>query len=286
MEVSEDYFYVTLPSNSSMDLYPQNKANHFTTKLHKPLKLDGDWDVGLSEISYPRTWYNVLPSDKMEWTVYSTASYHPDLGESLTTRINQHLLPVGNYKMQNYTLPTGVYKSIQTLVYQFRQTMRDGIGNKHNAINVFENTTTKTLTLAIGGRHHIWMSRPLAEAMGLPEENIETPLGPGRYYGKRMVNISPNLHSMYVYSDLIRPRHVGDTAAPLLRTVPLESSGNTPENQNVVFNHIYFLPIIRHDIPTIEIDIRDDIGRPVPFEDSRLLVTLVFRRRVSGGFHW
>ena len=38
-------FYVTLPSNSSMDCYPDN---------------EGDWEVGLTEISFPSDVENVL----------------------------------------------------------------------------------------------------------------------------------------------------------------------------------------------------------------------------------
>jgi hypothetical protein len=49
-------FYVTLPSNSSYEFYPDNKLNNFTTKLHSTIKLDGDYEVGLVDISYPQNW--------------------------------------------------------------------------------------------------------------------------------------------------------------------------------------------------------------------------------------
>ena len=42
----ESEFYVTLPGNSS-------------TKLPRTLQLDGEWEVGLVEIDYPHTWYNI-----------------------------------------------------------------------------------------------------------------------------------------------------------------------------------------------------------------------------------
>ena len=52
-------FYVILPSTSSSQLFPDNKLSSFTTNLHTPLRLNGDWEVALVEINYPRTWYNV-----------------------------------------------------------------------------------------------------------------------------------------------------------------------------------------------------------------------------------
>jgi len=45
-------FYMTLPSNSSMDYYPQNSVAQYTTKLNGQIELDGEWEVGLTEISF------------------------------------------------------------------------------------------------------------------------------------------------------------------------------------------------------------------------------------------
>jgi hypothetical protein len=51
-------FYVTLPSNSSFEYFPENTLNNYTTKLHT-LRLEGNYEVGLVEISYPQNWiYN------------------------------------------------------------------------------------------------------------------------------------------------------------------------------------------------------------------------------------
>jgi hypothetical protein len=54
-------FYVTLPSNSSFEYFPENTLNNYTTKLHTTLRLDciqflGNYEVGLVEMSYPHNW--------------------------------------------------------------------------------------------------------------------------------------------------------------------------------------------------------------------------------------
>jgi len=46
-------FYLTLPSNSSMNYYAQNAVAQYTTKLNSLIELDGEWEVGLTEISFP-----------------------------------------------------------------------------------------------------------------------------------------------------------------------------------------------------------------------------------------
>ena len=38
-----DSFYVTLPSNASFDVYPDNKKSNYTTQLNTPLVLDGPY---------------------------------------------------------------------------------------------------------------------------------------------------------------------------------------------------------------------------------------------------
>ena len=58
-------FYLTLPSNSSMNYFPNNTLTHYTTKLPKIMDLDGTWEIGLAEIQYPHSWYNV--KNKEAW---------------------------------------------------------------------------------------------------------------------------------------------------------------------------------------------------------------------------
>ena len=50
-----EYFYVTLPSDSSGYYFPSNTIANFKTKLATPIELKPDeWEVGLVDISYPK----------------------------------------------------------------------------------------------------------------------------------------------------------------------------------------------------------------------------------------
>jgi len=58
--IAMSQFYLTLPSNSSMDYYPEKTVARFTTKLNNLIELEGDWEVELAEISIPSEVENVV----------------------------------------------------------------------------------------------------------------------------------------------------------------------------------------------------------------------------------
>ena len=43
-----------------MDYYPKNTVAQYTTKLNSMIELDGDWEIGLTEISIPSHVHNVI----------------------------------------------------------------------------------------------------------------------------------------------------------------------------------------------------------------------------------
>ena len=57
MEVAQFYFH--LPSNSSLNKFPNNTLTEYRVGLPQTVSLIGDWEVGLTEIHYPDSWNNV-----------------------------------------------------------------------------------------------------------------------------------------------------------------------------------------------------------------------------------
>ena len=53
------HFYLTLPSNASLNEFPNNKTTSYRVKLPQSIDLEGVWEVGLNSISYPNTWYTL-----------------------------------------------------------------------------------------------------------------------------------------------------------------------------------------------------------------------------------
>ena len=54
------HFYITLPSNSSQIFFPDNTLTRYKTKLHNDMALKGDWEAGLSEVLFVKSWNNVI----------------------------------------------------------------------------------------------------------------------------------------------------------------------------------------------------------------------------------
>ncbi len=56
-------FYVTLPSNASMQYFPENTQSNWITLMNPPIELTDEWEVGLSEIHIPTKWQNIDSSN-------------------------------------------------------------------------------------------------------------------------------------------------------------------------------------------------------------------------------
>jgi hypothetical protein len=62
-----DHFYLTLPSDAYANYYPDNTVSRFVAELPERVCLEGNYEVGLSEIVYPHTWNNVDNRKKKHW---------------------------------------------------------------------------------------------------------------------------------------------------------------------------------------------------------------------------
>ena len=100
-------FYLTLPSNSSMELYPDNTLAHYVTKLPQRIELDGQWEVGLVEIQYPHSWYNIPEDCDRQMTIMHTL-------DSGLIETNIFHIPPGYYK------PETLLERIKTLATYVR----------------------------------------------------------------------------------------------------------------------------------------------------------------------
>ena len=89
-------------------------------------------------------------------------------------------------------------------------------------------------------------------------------------------------NSLYVYCDAAEAISVGDIKAPLLRVV--DAAGNVGDLIHRLYTTPQYVPVSRKEFNTVEIDIRDDTGRPVPFEFGKVVGILHFRRSRNSYF--
>src|ERR1700729_1107028 len=95
-------FYVTLPSNASPKIFPDNKTGHFFVKLPQTIDVSSQYEVGLVEIQFPNTYCNVLEDEV--WVHYFPPK---DEGhEQASVKL---------------TLPVGLYKSIDSIIEELNR---------------------------------------------------------------------------------------------------------------------------------------------------------------------
>ena len=84
-----DSFTTELVSNASGELFPDKTLSSFTNFLPKQLNLEGQWEVAISEISYPSMYQNIMEGkfiffDEKLSKSTSTYSFEPGLYTSIT----------------------------------------------------------------------------------------------------------------------------------------------------------------------------------------------------------
>ena len=245
-------FYLTLPSNSSMDYFPNNTLTHYTTKLPQTIDLDGSWEMGLSEIHYPHSWFNVGKNEF--WMRGQCKPAHQKLGKEII-----------------WQLPDGFYKSPKWMVAQLDK--RINKSNLRDRFHIGVDDINKRAYLQVKKNCQVILSPELKTVLGFRQQVFEE----GHHESDWVADLNRGMNSLYVYCPLAAPRTVGDAQVPLLRIIPVE--GKDAENIMRVFDPVQYFPLAQRNFHTIEIDIRDDTGKPVPFERGRVVVTLHFRKR-------
>jgi len=84
---------------------------------------------------------------------------------------------------------------------------------------------------------------------------------------------------LYVYCDIVEKQVVGNVLAPLLRAVPTSHKNEFGDTVTCTFNSPYYVPLRVKSFSTIEIEIKDDYDRLIPFMFGKSVVTLHFRKR-------
>lgn len=245
----EASFYVTLPSNSSMKIHPDNTLAHFFVTLPSPLTLSGEWEVAMAEFVYPHRWLNVIQGDNLMLCTAGTRGSH------------------------GHSVPEGYYSTPEDILSSFRPPLsHDGevtlTFNKH--IQKIRSEVTQGARLSIFGR--------LATLLGFEDGCNLT----GINLAPRTVDVHP-FHSLFVYTNIIQYSTVGDVRAPLLRIVNVE--GNYGDIVAKIYDNPHYVPLKQKMIDTIEIDIRDDTGESIPFINGRVIIKLHFRQQRSPYFN-
>lgn len=246
MYTTEESFFITLLSQSSVSIFKNNFPAKFTNKLAKRLQFFEDMEVALIEIHYPQTLCNVYNAKSMAWAMYDGKI-------------------IAKCKLQNQYV-TDVNIILETLNFSLKEHFKfDLYKSCLRCIPANENT-------------HLILSKTLAMQLGFPTgtefagETIIAPCEPDFDIGL------PS--SALVYCDIVKPQIFGDKMCQLFRNITFGMKKyKHGTNASVTFAHAQYLPVIIKEIEEKSIDIKDHDGAPLPFTSGTLSVLLHFRRR-------
>jgi hypothetical protein len=273
---------MTLPSNSSHDHFPKNTLTEFTTKLPSTIELTSEWEVGLAEIMFPRSWYTIpkegliIITDRRECDMNWRRAMAERLrnGENLTEEEENTIVRI--------KVNGGFYNSMEELVEELNQS--SALAYLETRVNITPPTfyykeMARRIYFTIAPGMSIYFPETLESVLGLTSSqnpSCNSAREKVTVKGELSCNLQTGVQALYVYCDLLQFTYVGDIKAPLLRVV--DSGGEAGDVVTRYYERPRYIPVQKKSFDTIQIIIRDDLGEKILFESGKVLLTLHFRR--------
>lgn len=245
---------IDLPSSASAVDFPDNTNNRFQVRLPQKLILEpGQWEVGAMVAHIPNKFYNVVSGEIL---VESKNSGH----------------------VETFRITPGFYRTPDSLVMEIkREVLRWNFeGQSVGALlSLSYNKTTNKVRMDVAPNVIITFGDDLCGALGLAQgpHTRETAHVP------RLCNMFYGLSYLFIYTNLVRGRLVGDTQSPLLRAIPVYGQYGDATHE---FRHIHYTEAEAFNSDVVEVNIRTDTGELAPFVDGKVLLTLHLRPKDGG----
>ena len=275
-----DDFYITLPSNVKAPEFPRNRTSKYVTPLPHTLELEGDWVVGLAELNYCHSWYNINDGGnhiRYKYIITNSLDQTKKISAKKTCSIEPayYSNEISLINILNSTRPSelrGLFK-----FSEFHKKFQIVLGPSESI------GLTKELATLLGFR------RTKFECNSRSEDSSELQCDGAERYEKESTyllytadyvsDLDANMHSMFIYTDIIRETLVGNIYAPLLRNVCI-----VPKRYNYVqqsYDRIHYEKLISNRINNIEIKICDSLGQLMKFNFGDIIIKIHFKRRRS-----
>ena len=244
---------IDLPSSASHHDFPDNTNSNFKVRLPQVLRLEPEkWKVSLLEAQIPNKFYTIRKGE-VTFTIDGRSSTHFITKGFYSTPDNlvQHF----NASALGWMVHGKAASDIILLVY-------DKISNK-SALRVSRIPGTSGITVD--------MSDDLRAFLGFDD----TVFTEGVHTAKRLCNPFVELSYLMVYTNLVKSRMVGDIQSPLLRIIPVHGSYGDANHE---FRHLHFVEAEAFSSDVVEVNIRTDTGKLVPFVDGKVMLTLQLER--------
>ena len=262
-----DSFTIELVSDASGELFSDNTLSSFTNFIPEQVNLEGQWEVAISEISYPSMYQNI------------TEGYFKFIDAKLSKSTSTY-----NLEPELYISITDSVEAMNTLIQE---------RNNHNetciTVKVSRRTQKVVIMLANDTSGLAFCSTDLGQIFRNDLGNQFAVLMKGkRPHEPQFAYDIVRIRSLMIYSDLVEYSIVRETKAPLLRCFPFISKlkgGNiltTGQYMNYqTFSNLEFRPLLNNSFHSIHIDLRDTSGGKIPFVSVGITRLVLMFRKVS-----
>jgi hypothetical protein len=303
-------FFVTLPSNGSIEIFPENKTSEFTVKLAKKVNVSETCKLALSEIHFPYNFHNVTQGNngitlqfengfELQLTVKCGYYKHIiDLIEVVEEMIATcPLLQFeGERKLMEYNSLNSSVKLLNLptkLVYLKKEEQAKIFEFKHDII--VKNNNRQVLEYRISPKNFlgkanetyyenyennflkgIYLENRLSMQLGFPAgQNIST-FSTSPFPLKLNAGIPDQL---FIYCDILDYQFVGNTYSKVLKIITIDQDKEKLFGSNISrsFIPLQYLPLEVREFDQIKIVIKDGQGKNLPFLYGTLIAQLHFK---------
>ena len=246
MENASD-FYITLPSNTSADSFPNNTTSDYMTKLTRRIELNGEWEAALHSISYVKWNTLKLNGESIHYVINGTKKTGSSLKDYYTT-LKEYIADV------NASIPEEDKEKITFTIH----------------------TGKVTITLESGYEIHLRKEQAIIvgfltfDDSDIVKKITTTETG----------NHEANLHretNIYVYCDIVHPQTVGNQTVPLLDIVWDE--GKEKRETTYFTKNLHYVPVRIKSFEEVKVLLRSSTNERISFERGHTSITLHFRQK-------
>lgn len=318
MLFQKDEILATLPSNSSMETYPDNKPQSFKTKLQKPLEFHGEWEVALVDLTYPHNWFNLRENPIISF-LEGSSDESADLKSGIWLDIFNSAAPTTMKAKSVYRWPVrikqGYYSNPGDLIDTFqelsskkysdwkliRKQVDAGRLSRANPndmqlkaeMDKLENTRQAPCPI-------IFRYNKIHNSISIEGENVVMVIEKNNQEILNALGIQPeNENNMFTYQYLPiynkKPPYLHPWTSIYIYSDIIEPQmvgdslvkllntcpimGQNGEYSHWNFNPLHFIPLSRGYINTIAIELKTDTGEFLPITSGKVVCRLRFRER-------
>lgn len=257
-----------------MDYFPNNTLSNYIVKPSQTLDVP-NYECALSEIIFPNRLFNV----RNNCNTIVVRRMRKKKGDDYAIK-------------GTIIVPPGYYDSIENLIETIdeaglsKRFLSAAAGPKRRSITISYDEKEKKVTVTTLRQYAVQFGSDIASLLGFalsyePEWGGKfTKIMEGAKKGEFHATTSGGLNTLYIYTDIIKEQHVGGINAPLLRIINLNRKTNNEEYSSRTFDRLYFAPLKKSEIDSINIRIYDDTGELVHFEYGKVVVFLQFQKSI------